>query len=64
MKKTYTQSAQEVLQVLGVGADGLSTAEALRRQLKDYLDEAAKAKNEASELRRQLFKLQQNGNKR
>ena len=39
-------------------------AEALRRQLKDYLDEAAKAKNEASELRRQLFKLQQNGNKR
>ena len=40
------------------------SAEALRRQLKDYLDDAAKAKNEASELRRQLFKLQQNGNKR
>ena len=39
------------------------SAEALRRQLKDYLDEAAKAKNEASELRRQLFKLQ-NGSKR
>ena len=40
-----------------------ATSENLRRQLKDYLDEAAKAKNEASELRRQLFKLQ-NGSKR
>ncbi len=32
--------------------------EALRRQLKDCLDEAAQAKNEVSELKRQLFKLQ------
>lgn len=35
-------------------------AEALRRQVKEYLDDATRAKNEASELRRQLFKLQQN----
>lgn len=37
--------------------------EALRRQLKQYIDEAAKAKNEASELRRELFKAQQQKNK-
>ena len=34
------------------------TAENLRRQLKGYLDEAAQAKNEISELKRQLFKQQ------
>ena len=33
--------------------------DALRRQLKQYLDEAAQAKNEVSELKRELFKLQQ-----
>lgn len=33
-------------------------AEGLRRQLKQYLDEASRAKAEASELRRELFKLQ------
>ena len=33
-------------------------ADNLRRQLKSYLDEASRAKNEASELKRQLFKLQ------
>lgn len=33
--------------------------ENLRRQLKTYLDEATAAKNEASDLKRQLFKLQQ-----
>lgn len=33
-------------------------SEALRRQLKQYLDEAAQAKSEASELKRELFKLQ------
>ena len=33
-------------------------SEALRRQVKQYLDEAAQAKSEASELRRELFKLQ------
>ena len=31
MKKTYTQSAEEVLSGLGVGADGLTTAEAQKR---------------------------------
>ena len=33
--------------------------ENLRRQLKTYLDEATAAKNEVSELKRQLFKAQQ-----
>lgn len=28
MKKTYTQTAEEVLSGLGVGAEGLSTAQA------------------------------------
>ena len=32
--------------------------EGLRRQLKQYLDEANPAKNEVSELKRELFKLQ------
>ena len=32
--------------------------EGLRRQLKQYLDEANRAKNEVSELKRELFKLQ------
>ena len=32
--------------------------EALRAQVKDYVDEATKARNEASELKRELFKLQ------
>lgn len=35
-------------------------SEDLRRQIKQYLDEAAQAKNEASELRRELFRLQNN----
>lgn len=35
------------------------TADNLRRQLKTYLDEAATAKNEISELKRQLFRAQQ-----
>ena len=39
-------------------------AENLRRQLKSYLDEANTAKNEVSELKRQLFKYQQNNNRR
>ena len=33
-------------------------ADNLRRQLKSYLDEASRAKNEASELKRQLYRLQ------
>ena len=36
-----------------------TSAENLRSQLKDYLDEANKAKAEASDLRREIFKLQQ-----
>ena len=36
-----------------------AAAENLRRQLKTYLDEATAAKNEASDLKRQLFKAQQ-----
>ena len=36
-----------------------AAAENLRRQVKNYLYEATQAKNEASELRRQLFKAQQ-----
>ena len=32
--------------------------EGLRRQLKQYIDDAAQAKNEVSELKRELFKLQ------
>lgn len=34
-------------------------AENLRRQVKNYLDEATQARNEVSELKRQLFKVQQ-----
>ena len=36
-----------------------TASENLRNQLKDYLDEANKAKSEASDLRREVFKLQQ-----
>ena len=36
-----------------------AAAEHLRRQVKNHLDEATQAKNEASELNRQLFKAQQ-----
>ena len=36
-----------------------AASENLRSQLKNYLDEANRAKNEASEARRELFKLQQ-----
>lgn len=34
--------------------------ETLRGQIKEYVDEAARARSEASELKRQLFKLQNN----
>ena len=36
-----------------------TASENLRNQLKGYLDEANKAKAEASDLRREIFKLQQ-----
>ena len=43
-------------------ADQLFTAqeiaENLRSQLKEYLDEASRSKNEISELKREIFKLQ------
>ena len=35
------------------------SAENLRRQVKGYLDEAAQAKSEGSDLKRQLFRAQQ-----
>ena len=38
---------------------GQGSAENLRSQLKGYLDEATRAKNEASELKREVFRLQQ-----
>ena len=36
-----------------------SAAEQLRSQIKGYLDEAGKAQSEVSELKRELFRLQQ-----
>lgn len=39
-----------------------AAAEQLRTQIKDYLDQAGKAQAEASELRRELFRLQQKQN--
>ena len=36
----------------------VETAENLRRQLKEYLEEATKAKMELSEAKREIFKLQ------
>ena len=40
------------------------TMENLRQQVKTYVDEASAAKNETSDLKRQLFKLQQNNQRR
>ncbi len=39
-----------------------AAAEQLRGQLKGYIDEASKAQSEASELKRELFRLQQKMN--
>ena len=36
-----------------------AAAEQLRSQIKGYLDEASKAQNEVSELKREIFRLQQ-----
>ena len=36
-----------------------TAAEQLRVQIKGYLDEASKAQNEVSELKREVFRLQQ-----
>ena len=45
--------------VLAAPVAGTVAAWKVRRQVKNYLDEATQAKNEASELKRQLFKAQQ-----
>ena len=45
-------------------ADQLTKAENLRRQVKTYLDEASRAKNEAAELRRKLQNAQNQNNRR
>ena len=55
------QTAAAVLTAANV-ADGLfkaqEIAENLRAQLKEYLDEASRSKSEISELKREIFKLQ------
>ena len=48
---TAASSAGELLKAQEI-------AENLRSQLKEYLDEASKSKNEISELKREIFKLQ------
>lgn len=56
-----------VLAAINLADELLKNQEAgenLRRQLKTYLDEATAAKNEVSELKRQLFKYQQRGDRR
>jgi len=56
-----------VLTAINLADELLKTQESsenLRRQVKTYLDEAAAAKNEVSELKRQLFRYQQNNHNR
>ena len=51
-----------VLAAVNIADDMLKqqgSTENLRSQLKGYLDDATKAKNEASELKREVFRLQQ-----
>ena len=55
------RTAAAVLTAANITAELFKEREAgegLRRQLKQYLDEASRAKNEVSELKRELFKLQ------
>lgn len=62
-----SRSDAAVLAAINLADELLKNQEAgenLRRQLKSYLDEATAAKNEASELKRQLFKYQQRGERR
>lgn len=50
-----------ILAAINIADELLKTqenAENLRRQIKTYVDEAAQAKNEVSDLKRQLFKAQ------
>ena len=56
-----------VLAAINLADELLKNQEAgenLRRQVKTYLDEATAAKNEVSDLKRQLFKYQQRGERR
>lgn len=62
-----SRSDAAVLAAVNLADELLKNQEAgenLRRQLKSYLDEATAAKNEVSELKRQLFKYQQRGDRR
>lgn len=62
-----SRSDAAVLAAINLADELLKNQEAsenLRRQLKTYLDEATAAKNEASDLKRQLFKYQQRGERR
>ena len=62
-----SRSDAAVLAAINLADDLLKNQEAgenLRRQLKTYLDEATAAKNEVSDLKRQLFKYQQRGDRR
>ena len=56
MKKTYTQSAEEVLQGLGVGAEGLTTAQAQER-LEKYGPNKLKEAQKPSLIQRFLAQL-------
>lgn len=63
----FSRSDAAVLAAVNLADELLKNQEAgenLRRQLKSYLDEATAAKNEASELKRQLFRYQQRGDRR
>ena len=62
-----SRSDAAVLAAVNLADELLKNQEAgenLRRQLKTYLDEATAAKNEVSDLKRQLFKYQQRGERR
>ena len=62
-----SRSDAAVLAAINLADELLKNQEAsenLRRELKTYLDEATAAKNEASDLKRQLFKYQQRGDRR
>ena len=62
-----SRSDAAVLAAINLADELLKNQEAsenLRRQLKTSLDEATAAKNEASDLKRQLFKYQQRGDRR
>ena len=62
-----SRSDAAVLAAINLADELLKNQEAsenLRRQLKSYLDEATAAKSEVSDLKRQLFKYQQRGDRR